>query len=50
MLSGHHLDIERWRREQRLALTLARRPELLTAARAAGRLTPRDEAFLASQP
>ena len=35
---------------QRLALTLARRPELLTAARAAGRLTPRDEAFLASQP
>jgi tRNA (guanine37-N1)-methyltransferase len=49
MLTGHHADIERWRREQRLALTLARRPELLTAARAAGRLTPLDEAFLAGQ-
>lgn len=49
MLSGHHADIERWRREQRLALTLARRPELLDVARAAGRLSKRDEAFLASQ-
>ena len=49
MLSGHHAEIERWRREQRLALTLARRPELLDAARANGRLTPRDEAFLAAK-
>ena len=49
MLSGHHAEIERWRREQRLALTLVRRPELLEAARAKGRLTPRDEAFLASK-
>ena len=49
MLSGHHAEIERWRREQRLALTLVRRPELLAAARANGRLTPRDEAFLAAK-
>jgi tRNA (guanine37-N1)-methyltransferase len=49
MLSGHHAEIERWRREQRLALTLERRPELLDAARANGRLTPRDEAFLAAK-
>ena len=49
MLSGHHAEIERLRREQRLALTLVRRPELLEAARADGRLTPRDEAFLASK-
>ncbi len=49
MLSGHHAEIERWRREQRLALTLVRRPELLDAARANGRLTPRDEAFLAGK-
>jgi tRNA (guanine37-N1)-methyltransferase len=49
MLSGHHAEIERWRREQRLALTLARRPELLDLARANGRLTPRDEAFLAAK-
>jgi len=49
MLSGHHAEIERWRREQRLALTLERRPELLYAARANDRLTPRDEAFLAAK-
>ena len=49
MLSGHHAEIERWRREQRLALTLVRRPELLDAARANGRLTPRDETFLAAK-
>ncbi|MEY3486868.1 MAG: hypothetical protein RL075_873, partial [Pseudomonadota bacterium] len=47
MLSGHHADRERWRREQRLLLTQALRPALLEAARAAGRLTPGDEAFLA---
>lgn len=49
MLSGHHAEIERWRREQRLALTLERRPELLDAARANGRLSPRDEAFLVAK-
>jgi tRNA (guanine37-N1)-methyltransferase len=29
LLSGHHRDIERWRRREALARTLARRPELL---------------------
>jgi tRNA (guanine37-N1)-methyltransferase len=47
LLSGHHAEIARWRREQSLALTARRRPDLLAAARAAGRLTPADEAYLA---
>jgi tRNA (guanine37-N1)-methyltransferase len=46
LLSGHHARIERWRREQRLVLTQQRRPDLLQAARAAGRLDLADEAFL----
>lgn len=49
LLSGHHLQIERWRREQRLALTARHRPELIAQARAAGRLSPQDEAFLSSR-
>jgi tRNA (guanine37-N1)-methyltransferase len=48
LLSGHHGEIARWRREQALALTARRRPDLVTAARAAGRLTAADEAYLAS--
>ena len=48
LLSGHHGEIARWRREQSLALTARRRPDLITAARAAGRLTPADERFLAT--
>lgn len=47
LLSGHHADIARWRREQSLALTARRRPDLIAAARAAGRLSPADEAYLA---
>jgi tRNA (guanine37-N1)-methyltransferase len=46
LLSGHHGDIAAWRREQSLALTARRRPELIAAARAAGRLSARDEQFL----
>jgi tRNA (guanine37-N1)-methyltransferase len=46
LLSGHHAQIERWRRERRLELTARRRPELIAAARGRGRLTPADEAFL----
>jgi len=49
LLSGHHVQIERWRREQRLALTLRLRPELIDQARRDGRLSRADEAFLASQ-
>ena len=47
LLSGHHKDIARWRREQSLALTARRRPDLIATARAAGRLTKADEKFLA---
>ena len=47
LLSGHHARIARWRREQSLALTLARRPDLLAQAREQGLLSKQDEAFLA---
>jgi tRNA (guanine37-N1)-methyltransferase len=47
LLSGHHVQIERWRREQRLQLTARLRPELIEQARAAGWLTALDEVFLA---
>jgi len=46
LLSGHHVQIERWRREQRLAGTLRLRPDLIDQARKLGRLTARDEDFL----
>jgi tRNA (guanine37-N1)-methyltransferase len=48
LLSGHHAQTERWRRERSLELTARRRPELIAAARAAGRLSKGDEAFLAA--
>ena len=46
LLSGHHARIAEWRRRQRLAVTAKHRPDLIAAARQAGRLTPVDEAFL----
>ena len=46
LLSGHHVNIERWRRNQRLLLTLRLRPELIDQARRAGHLTQIDEAEL----
>lgn len=48
LMSGHHAHIARWRREQQLRLTAARRPDMLVAARAAGRLSKEDERFLRS--
>ena len=48
LLSGHHANINVWRRQQSLALTAARRPDLIEAARREGRLSKRDEAFLRS--
>jgi tRNA (guanine37-N1)-methyltransferase len=48
LLSGHHAQIARWRRERSLELTARRRPELIAAARAAGRLSKADDAFLAA--
>ncbi len=47
LLSGHHANITRWRRERSLELTVARRPELIEAARAKGGLTLADERYLA---
>ena len=47
LMSGNHAAIARWRRQQSLKLTARRRPDLLDAARAAGRLTADDEAYLA---
>lgn len=47
LLSGHHAQIERWRRDQRLAITARHRPDLIDAARRAGRLAPADEQLLA---
>ncbi|MEO6626310.1 MAG: tRNA (guanosine(37)-N1)-methyltransferase TrmD [Burkholderiaceae bacterium] len=46
LLSGHHAEIERWRRDQRLALTARHRPDLIAMARSAGRLSPVDERLL----
>ena len=46
LLSGHHAQIEHWRREQRLLITARHRPDLLEAARSRGQLTRADEAFL----
>lgn len=42
LTSGHHANVERWRREQALLRTLARRPELLATLV----LTDADRAFL----
>jgi tRNA (guanine37-N1)-methyltransferase len=46
LLSGHHADIARWRREQSLRITATRRPDLIAQARATGRLSAADEGFL----
>lgn len=48
LMSGHHAQIARWRREQQLTLTARRRPELIEAARARGELSKKDEDFLRS--
>jgi tRNA (guanine37-N1)-methyltransferase len=42
--AGHHGEVARWRREQQLRRTLARRPDLLARAE----LTPADRTFLAT--
>ncbi|MEP6790752.1 MAG: tRNA (guanosine(37)-N1)-methyltransferase TrmD [Ramlibacter sp.] len=46
LMSGHHAQIERWRRERRLEITARHRPDLIAAARAAGALSKVDEVFL----
>jgi tRNA (guanine37-N1)-methyltransferase len=49
LLSGHHAQIEEWRRRQSLLLTARHRPDLIAAARAAGHLGAADEALLQAQ-
>lgn len=48
LLSGHHVNIAAWRRQQSLALTAQRRPDLIEKARALGLLSRADEKFLLS--
>jgi tRNA (guanine37-N1)-methyltransferase len=47
LLSGHHVNIARWRREQSLRLTALRRPDLIEQARKQRLLSKEDEIFLA---
>jgi tRNA (guanine37-N1)-methyltransferase len=46
LLSGNHAAIDRWRRDQALSMTAARRPELIEAAEKAGWLDAADRASL----
>jgi len=46
LLSGHHEQVENWRRQRRLQITALLRPDLIQEARRAQRLSPADEAFL----
>lgn len=48
LLGGHHLEIEKWRRERALEATARKRPDLILKARAEGLLTSVDEKFLSS--
>ena len=48
LMSGHHLNIASWRREQQLRVTARFRPDLILSARAAGKLSVQDEALLQS--
>jgi tRNA (guanine37-N1)-methyltransferase len=46
LMSGHHADIARWRRQRALELTARRRPDLIVQARTLGQLNRSDEQFL----
>jgi tRNA (guanine37-N1)-methyltransferase len=48
LLSGHHAQIDRWRRDRRLEITAQHRPDLIAAARSAGLLSGADEVLLAN--
>ena len=49
LLSGHHVNIERWRRDQRLHITAQYRPDLIAQARGRNLLSTADEAILAQR-
>ncbi|MCD6673333.1 MAG: tRNA (guanosine(37)-N1)-methyltransferase TrmD [Burkholderiaceae bacterium] len=48
LMSGHHAQIRRWRRQQVLLVTQRKRPDLIERARAQGKLDAEDERFLAA--
>lgn len=50
LLSGHHGEIARWRRQRAIERSARLRPDLIAAARLAGRLSAEDERFLAALP
>jgi tRNA (guanine37-N1)-methyltransferase len=49
LMGGHHAEIVKWRREQALQATVAKRPGLIVQARKDGLLTRADEKFLSSK-
>ncbi len=49
LTSGHHANVDRWRRQHSLLRTLERRPDLLVRANLAGHLTQEDCEFLSSR-
>ncbi len=48
LMGGHHVEIEKWRRERALEATAKKRPDMIVKARTAGLLTRADEKFLSS--
>ncbi len=46
LLSGHHANIQRWRREQSLLRTAKYRPDLIEKAKQSGSLTDEDLDYL----
>jgi tRNA (guanine37-N1)-methyltransferase len=48
LMGGHHGEIEKWRRQEALRATQAKRPDLIARARTAGLLSKSDEKFLSS--
>lgn len=48
LLSGHHANIEQWRRQESLKRTASLRPDLISAARREGSLSAQDIAYLES--
>ncbi|AZG12268.1 MULTISPECIES: tRNA (guanosine(37)-N1)-methyltransferase TrmD [Cupriavidus] len=48
LLGGHHAEIEKWRRQQALANTARKRPDLIEAAREQGLLSKADEKYLST--
>lgn len=46
LLAGHHVEADRFRRQQALRVTASHRPDLIQSARLQGRLDAGDEAYL----